>query len=168
MMFRITDDGLVDFQNSELAQLYATPVPDSVGESEPVVLPTRYGQPVGTTTLVLYDDRSSRPEHAEMYAIAVANLATHFGKVQIMPTYADSENAMNDYDAATGVAADPLSELPEDLLDTVRGGEVPVLWIGENADDVVEGVVPDGRTFAAQCGWDPYEPIRVPGDAVQQ
>src|SRR5690625_7601232 len=104
MMFRITDDGLVDFQNSELAQLYATPVPDSVGESEPVVLPTRYGQPVGTTTLVLYDDRSSRPEHAEMYAIAVANLATHFGTVQIMPTRSEERRVGKEDGAGEGPA----------------------------------------------------------------
>lgn len=166
--FAFTDDTLVDHQNSKVAQQYTQIPVQETGEEEPLRFPTRYGQPGGSNALVLYDDRANPPQSAEMYAIVVANLATHFGEVQILTTDDYTRGLMESFDAAIYVGVDHLSKLPQELLDDVRQASVPVLWLGQNADDLVEGAAPGGRDFVAQYGWDPHDPVRVPNEEVQR
>lgn len=166
-LFGMTDDTLVDHQGSDLATRYTSAGPAGQTESEPVAFPTRYGREDGTSTLVLYDDQSADPDSAEMYAIATANLATHFGQVEITTTDDYQAEAMTDYDAAIFVGADHESDLPQTLLDDVRAGEVPVLWLGQNAEALVEGTSATGTDFVTQYGWDPQDPIRVDSDDVR-
>lgn len=165
-IYGITDDELVDYQNSELAVRYTDTSAEAAGAAEPVVLPTRYGREDGASTLVLYDDQSAHPENAEMYAIATANLATHFGQVEIVTIDDYETGLMDDFDAAIYVGTDHESEPPQELLDDVRADTVPVMWLSQNVDDLVEGASSTDADFVSQYGWDPDDPIRVTSDDV--
>lgn len=165
-VFAITDDGLVPYQNSALAQQYAGPTATAGTEADPVVFPTKYGRPGGPTTLVVYDALTTHPEHAELYAIVTANLATHFGEVEIVTTEEYSENLMAEFDAAIYIGAEYRPQLPQELVDDVRRGTVPVLWIDQNADHLIGGVSPTGEDFVTQYGWDPDDLVRVASQDV--
>lgn len=171
LIFGLTDDSLVDYQNSPVARQYTavelTAEAEQAEQAETIEYPTRYGRPGGPSTLVLYDDRSGEPEEAEMYAIAAANLATHFGEAAIVTIDAYTDGLMAAHDAAIFLGTDHQSVLPQELLDDVRVGATPVLWIGENAEHLEEGASPDGGSFAAQYGWEPNNPVRVVNDRVQ-
>lgn len=159
-IFSLTDDNIVPHENSALAQQFTTNT-EQESATEQIDFPTGYGQDEGPTTLILYDDQAQDWETAELYAIATANLATHFGKVDIQKTDDYNSGEMADFDAAIFVGADWKSELPQELLDDVRAEIVPVMWLGENAEQLTGGASPNSGSFVDQYGWDPDSPVGI-------
>lgn len=151
-LFLVTDDSLVPHENSALVRQYAETGLGGDVTAEPVQFSPRYGQSEGTETLVLYDDQASHAEASEMYAIAAANLATHFGMVEINTLDEYQDGDLDSYDAAVYVGTDHTTAVPDSLVNDVREGTTDVLWVGENIADLAG---PDG--FVEQYGWDPTE-----------
>ncbi|MCM3687844.1 DUF2334 domain-containing protein [Kocuria rosea] len=168
-VFGLTDDRIVEHQGSKLAEQYTeqTETVDYGSAEETPDFPTRYGVPGRATTLVLYDAASEYAEDAEMYAIAAANLATHFGEVQIMEMAEYTAGAMDRYDAVIYLGTDEkVTPSPAFLLD-VREGAKPVMWAEQNIDDLAKVAGPEGTDFVSQYGWNPENPVTVDSEPVQ-
>ncbi len=162
----VTDDGIVPHENSELVSQYANTDLSGAAESEPVTFAPTYGKAEGTDTLVLYDDDVQNAEHAEMYAIAAGNLATHFGMVEIKALDEYEAGDLVDYDGAVYVGTDYRTDVPDALVDDVLTGETDILWVGEN----IEALAPAGSvgSFAATYGWDPTVTETVDNAKINQ
>lgn len=154
-LFLITDDGIVPHENSALVQQYATADLQGAAATETRTFAASYGKPDGTETLVLYDAESEHAHHAEMYAIASGNLATHFGSVEIKTLDEYAAGDLANYDGAIYVGNDWRTEVPQALVSDVLRGQTDVLWLGENIEALA---APGNETdFVASYGWDPAE-----------
>lgn len=168
-VFGLTDDSIVKGQNSKYVEQFASPV-DSItaGASGGTPdFPSRWGKPGGTSTLVLYDADGEYPEDAELYAIATANLATHFGEAEVKDVADYTADTMDIFDAVIYVASEQGTTPPKAFLDDVREGMVPVLWADQNIDDLARSNSPDPADFIAQYGWDPTQPLTVNSEQVE-
>lgn len=163
VVFGLTDESLVEGENSPLAQRYTTVTNSDTGAStvKTATFAPRFGRPGGARTLVLYDGTGIAPEDAEMYGIAAGNLATHFGEAEVAAVGDYTADRMQDFDAVVYLGMDSESIPPEAFLTDVREGTVPVLWAGQNIDDLV-GYEPDSITeFVSRYGWNPTAPLEV-------
>lgn len=154
-LFLVTDDGIVPHENSHLVQQYAQGDLKGAKDAESRTFSASYGKPGGTETLVLYDDEASEAENTEMYAIASANLATHFGTVDIKTLDEYTAGDLVNYDGAIYIGTDWQTEVPEAFVNDVLSEDTEVLWVGEN----IEALAPQGTEadFVETYGWNPQE-----------
>ncbi|MBG6184616.1 uncharacterized protein YdaL [Arthrobacter sp. CAN_A214] len=169
VVFGLTDDSLVEGENSLLAQHYTT-VTNSDADASAVKTATfspRFGRPDGARTLVLYDGTGTASVDAELYGIAAANLATHFGEAEVAVVGDYTADTMEDFDAVVYLGKDFEATPPKAFLTDVREGTVPVLWVEQNIDDLV-GYEPDSiAEFVSRYGWNPTAPLEVSNDQVK-
>lgn len=165
-VFGLTDDTLVDGENSRLAQRYTAVSDGSAATAATAGFDSRFGRPGGSSTLVLHDTGGSSADTAELYGIAAGNLATHFGEAEVAAVGDYSAGGMDGFDAVVYLGTDPAAELPREFLDDVRGSTVPVLWAGRNIEDLAGGAPGAAEDFRARYGWDPLRPQPVGSDLV--
>lgn len=168
-VFGLTDDSLVEGENSLLAQQY-TAVTNSDADGSAVKTATfssRFGRPGGARTLVLYDGTGAASEDAELYGIAAGNLATHFGEARVAVVGDYTAGMMRDFDAVVYLGKDSNATPPKAFLTDVLKGTVPVLWVEQNIDDLVGYEQDSIAAFVSRYGWDPTSPLAVSNDQVK-
>ncbi|MEV4438169.1 polysaccharide deacetylase family protein [Streptomyces sp. NPDC049577] len=125
--------------------------------------------PAGTSALVLYDTTGPYGYLGELYAMAVANLAGHFGTVTSKPVSAYTAGLVEQYTATIYIGSTYYGgSLPDavpaafyhDALATGR----PVTWIGDNIWNMANSV--GVTTFEQKYGWDPTNSYYAPGGTV--
>ncbi|WP_312018695.1 polysaccharide deacetylase family protein [Streptomyces sp. I05A-00742] len=125
--------------------------------------------PGGASALVLYDSAGPYGYLGELYAMAVANLAGHFGTVTAKPVSAYTAGMVNQYTATLYVGSTyyggPVPDaVPaafyQDALATTR----PVTWVGDNIWGMANAV--GVSTFKQRYGWDPTASFYESGGTV--
>lgn len=86
----------------------------------------------GAATLVLYDTSGEWGYLGELYAIQVANLASHFGPWRAKPVSDYARGELSAYAAVVYVGSTYDEPLPAAFLEDVLAGRVPVIWLNEN------------------------------------
>ncbi|KSU78711.1 DUF2334 domain-containing protein [Pseudarthrobacter enclensis] len=165
----LIDASPVEGENSPLAQRYTTVTAsgNNVAEGKTATFSSRFGRPGGARTLVLYDGSGTAPEDAELHGIAAGNLATHFGEAEVAVLGDYTADEMEDFDAVIYLGKDSAATPPEAFRVDVLEGTVPVLWVGQNIDDLV-GSKPDSIAgFVSRYGWNPTAPLMVSNDQVK-
>ncbi|CAM5571039.1 DUF2334 domain-containing protein [Streptomyces abikoensis] len=123
----------------------------------------------GTSALVLYDTTGPYGQLGELYAMATANLAGHFGTVTAKPVSAYTAGMTEQYTATVylgstyygGTLPDAVpAAFYQDAMATSR----PVTWIGANIWNMAGAV---GVTqFKQKYGWDPTNSFYETGGSV--
>src|SRR5947207_4113918 len=90
------------------------------------------GLATGAHTLVLYDTTGPYAWLGEVYAIQVANLASHFGPWTAHPVAGYVTGELSSYDAVVYVGSTYDEPLPVAFLDDVLATTVPVVWLYDN------------------------------------
>ncbi|PAZ15458.1 hypothetical protein CLM62_13675 [Streptomyces sp. SA15] len=121
------------------------------------------------TTLVLYDTAGPYGHLGELYAMAAANLAGHFGTVTAKPVSQYTAGMVNSYTAtiyigSTYYCCDVPDAVPaafyQDALTTTK----PVTWVGANIWNMAGAVgVPQ---FTQKYGWDPTTSYYEDGGSI--
>ncbi|WP_223766946.1 DUF2334 domain-containing protein [Streptomyces huiliensis] len=123
----------------------------------------------GTSTLVLYDTAGPYGYLGELYAMAAANLAGHFGTVTAKPVSAYTAGLVNQYTATVymgstyygGTVPDAVpAAFYQDALATTH----PVTWVGDNIWGMANAV--GVETFKQHYGWDPANSFFESGGTV--
>lgn len=120
------------------------------------------GGGVRARALVLYDDDGDYGWLGGLYATGLGVLASHFGTWTAMPVTAYRHGGMGGYDAAVYVGSTHGEPLPVDFVEDVLAGTRPVVWIGDNVDELA------ARTpnFEARYGFRPASFDEGPFHAV--
>lgn len=109
------------------------------------------------TALVLYDTAGQWGYLGELYAMAVANLAGHFGPVTAEPISSYVSGQINQFTATFYIGStyyDQTSDgIPQAFYADVAAGERPVIWMGDNIWNFADSI---GVTaFENKYGWNP-------------
>ncbi|GAA3274285.1 hypothetical protein GCM10020218_019850 [Dactylosporangium vinaceum] len=83
-------------------------------------------------TLVLYDTTGPYGFLGEQYAIATANLSSHFGDWTAQPVVNYQAGELNDYQAVIYMGSTYDEPLPAAFLDDVTATTKPVIWVYDN------------------------------------
>jgi uncharacterized protein YdaL len=83
-------------------------------------------------TLILYDTTGQYGALGELYAIQVANLASHFGKWDARPVAGYTKDDARRYRATIYIGSTFAEPVPNAFLDDVAAARSPVLWLGAN------------------------------------
>lgn len=157
VVFGLTDDSLRQGEGSQWVTTFIDPVrgaadPDTMQQP---TLPTTFGGAGPARTLVLFDGAGPDRAAAELDGLTAAQLATHFGRVQLLPVADYTDGQMGEFDALVYVGTADSEVLPQPFLDDVRDGGTPVLWAGANIDELAgpEGS-PAAAEFISTHGWD--------------
>ncbi|KPI07231.1 Protein of unknown function DUF2334 [Actinobacteria bacterium OK074] len=141
---------------------------------QPAAFHPRAAAAASPSTLVLYDTAGAYGQLGELYAMATANLAGHFGTVTAKPVANYTAGMLSSYSAviyigSTYYGGDLPDAVPaafyQDALSTTK----PVTWLGANIWNMAGSVgVPQ---FEQKYGWDPttsyYEDGGSVGDVSQ-
>jgi uncharacterized protein YdaL len=141
------------------AQLVAVSLPTSVGAA---VLPDltehkwadcAVGAPRAQSierrrTLILHDRGHVGSDAGAAYATLMANLASHFGPVEVARASSYRPGDMLSHDLLVYVGTGYGEKLPNALLRDVNSGDRPVLWLKQNIDQLA----PE-ETFYRTYGW---------------
>jgi uncharacterized protein YdaL len=141
------------------AQVVAVSLPTSIGAA---VLPDltdhkwpecTIGAPAAQSigrrrTLILHDRGNVGSDAGAAYATLMANLASHFGPVEVARATSYRPGDMLPYDLLVYVGTGYGETLPKALLKDVSSGERPVLWLKQNIDQLA----PE-ETFYRTYGW---------------
>jgi uncharacterized protein YdaL len=100
-------------------------------------------------TLVLHDDPGRAPA-AELDALQVAHLTSHFGPWVTAPVAGYQRGDLLRYRAAVYVGSDPAGAPPAAFLDDVLEGGRPALWIRGNL-----GALAARAGLGPRCGFEP-------------
>lgn len=103
----------------------------------------------GTRTLVLYDTTGEYGWLGELYAIATANLASHFGPWTARPVTSYQAGDVGAFDAVVYIGSTYDEPLPAAFLEDVYATTKPVVWIYDNIWSLTSAY-PD---FLARYGW---------------
>ncbi|MBH1936317.1 polysaccharide deacetylase family protein [Streptomyces sp. AV19] len=122
-----------------------------------------------SSALVLYDTTGPYGYLGELYAMAAANLAGHFGTVTARPVSSYTAGMVGQYTATVYIGSTYYGgSVPDavpaafyrDALATVR----PVTWIGDNIWGMAGAVGVDA--FKQRYGWDPTNSYYTPGGSA--
>ncbi|WP_326847102.1 polysaccharide deacetylase family protein [Streptomyces kaniharaensis] len=112
----------------------------------------------GTSTLVLYDTTGPYGYLGELYAMAIANLAGHFGTVTSKPVSAYTAGMVEQYSATIYIGSTYYGGSIPDAVpaafyqDAMTTGK-PINWIGDNVWNMANAV--GIENFKKKYGWDP-------------
>lgn len=126
---------------------------------DPPALPAgavTYGKEDGSaSTLVLYDTPKEGPYQflSEYYAIEMGNLASHNGRVTVMPVSQYVSGLAGSYTGVIYTGSTYDESLPRAFVDDVLTGNVPVLWSGFNIWKLA-ATDTDRAAFTGRYGWD--------------
>src|SRR3954454_16226853 len=85
-----------------------------------------------STTLVLYDTTGEWGWLGELYAMMVANLASHFGSWTALPVASYTVGKLNAYTAVVYIGSTYGEPLPSAFLNDVLATTKPVIWAYDN------------------------------------
>ncbi|RLV09024.1 hypothetical protein CTZ27_05470 [Streptomyces griseocarneus] len=114
--------------------------------------------PSGASALVLYDTTGPYGQLGELYAMAAANLAGHFGTVTTKPVSAYTAGMTEQYTAtfylgSTYYGGSVPDAVPAAFYQDALTTSHPVTWVGDNIWNMANAV---GVTqFEQHYGWDP-------------
>ncbi|MEX2982033.1 DUF2334 domain-containing protein [Streptomyces sp. C36] len=123
----------------------------------------------GTSALVLYDTTGPYGHLGELYAMAIANLAGHFGTVTAKPVSAYTAGMVEQYTSTVYVGSTYYGgSIPDaipaafyqDALKTTK----PVNWVGDNIWGMANAV--GVENFKKKYGWDPTNSYFETGGSV--
>ncbi|MBP2049027.1 uncharacterized protein YdaL [Streptomyces griseochromogenes] len=121
------------------------------------------------SALVLYDTTGPYGQLGELYAMATANLAGHFGTVTAKPVQQYTAGMIDSYSAviyigSTYYGGDVPDAIPAAFYQDAFAGTKPVIWMGANIWGMAGSV---GVTrFTQQYGWDPTTSYYQDGGSV--
>ena len=125
-------------------------------------------QPSGSTTLVLYDTSGQWGFLGELYAMATANLAGHFGTVSTEPVGNYLSGQVNQYTATIYIGSTYYSSgadgIPPAFYQDVATTSQPVIWMNDNIWNFANYVGP--AAFESEYGWDPTNSFFAPNGSV--
>ncbi|MGW1071743.1 DUF2334 domain-containing protein [Streptomyces sp. NPDC002537] len=125
--------------------------------------------PAGTSALVLYDTTGPYGQLGELYAMAVSNLAGHFGTVTAKPVSAYTAGMTEQYTAtfylgSTYYGGSVPDAVPAAFYQDALATAHPVTWLGDNIWNMANAV---GVTqFEQHYGWDPTNSYFAPNGSV--
>lgn len=109
------------------------------------------------TALVLYDTAGQWGYLGELYAMAVANLAGHFGPVSTEPISAYTTGQVNQFTATFYIGSSYYEQgsdgIPVSFYKDVAASTHPLVWIGYNIWNFADYI--GTATFDQKYGWDP-------------
>lgn len=121
------------------------------------------------TTLVLYDTAGPYGQLGELYAMATANLAGHFGTVTAKPVQQYTAGMLDQYTAvvyigSTYYGGDIPDAIPAAFYQDAMATTKPVTWLGANIWGMANavGVGP----FTQKYGWDPTTSYYEDGGSI--
>jgi uncharacterized protein YdaL len=112
-----------------------------------IAAPTAPGIAYGA--LVVYDDSGDNAALAAVDATLAANLCSHFGPPNVEKVSAYRAGDANHYRALIYVGAEEGQSLNSAFLRDVLAGSRPVLWLGDNLDQLIDA----SGAFYGQFGW---------------
>ncbi|MEU7055669.1 polysaccharide deacetylase family protein [Streptomyces sp. NPDC046197] len=121
------------------------------------------------TTLVLYDTAGPYGQLGELYAMATANLAGHFGTVTAKPVQQYTAGMIDSYSAviyigSTYYGGSTPDAVPAAFYQDAAASTKPVIWMGANVWNMAGAV---GVTqFTQKYGWDPTTSYYEDGGSV--
>lgn len=170
VVFGLTDDTIREGEESVWVQEFVTEAmePGAVdGPRQATRFPARFGGPGPAETLVLYDGGGCQAARAEIHGIAAANLATHFGQVEVRSVEEYTPGAMDRFDGVVYIGTSPCNDLPRAFTTDVREGGTPVLWAGHNVEELAgEAHSEEARAFVSEHGWNPLRSRQHDGKNV--
>jgi uncharacterized protein YdaL len=126
----------------------------------------------GASALVLYDNTGQWGYLGELYAMAIANLAGHFGSVASEPISAYTAGQVNQFTSTIYVGSTyygSLDSIPTAFYTDVASSTHPVIWMGDNIWYFADAIGP--AAFEGEYGWDPtnsyFSPNGSVGDVTQ-
>ncbi|GAA0408624.1 polysaccharide deacetylase family protein [Streptomyces luteireticuli] len=122
-----------------------------------------------STALVLYDTTGPYGYLGELYAMAVANLAGHFGTVTAKPVSSYTAGMVDQYTStvyigSTYYGGSVPDAVPAAFYQDALATAHPVTWIGDNIWGMANAVGVDA--FKQHYGWDPANSYFAPGGSV--
>lgn len=123
----------------------------------------------GASALVLYDTTGPYGQLGELYAMAVSNLAGHFGTVTAKPVSSYTAGMTEQYTAtfyigSTYYGGSVPDAVPAAFYKDALATSHPVTWIGDNIWNMANSV---GITsFEQHYGWDPTNSYFAPNGTV--
>jgi uncharacterized protein YdaL len=102
-----------------------------------------------STTLVLYDTTGEWGWLGELYAMMVANLASHFGSWTALPVASYTAGKLNAYTAVVYIGSTYGEPLPSAFLNDVLATTKPVIWAYDN----IWQLVSYSPSFSTTYGW---------------
>lgn len=129
------------------------------------IFDSTYGRDGGTHTLVLYDGASG---DSEVLGMLAGNLATHFGKVSVLPVGDYKAGDIDNYDALIYQGYDYNQDIPAALKDDIRKGHKKVLWANSNLEKIagIDGS-PESNEFIQNYGINPHEFTENSADKIK-
>lgn len=133
-------------------------------------LPAALAAPDATpTTLVLYDTAGAYGHLGELYAMAAANLAGHFGDVTAKPVTQYTAGQAATYTAviyigSTYYCCSTPDAIPAAFYQDVSTTTTPVLWMGANIWNMANSL--GVAQFTQKYGWDPTTSYYEDGGSV--
>lgn len=123
------------------------------------------------TALVLYDTTGPYGFLGELYAMATANLAGHFGPVKTEPVSAYTAGTVERYTAtiyigSTYYGGDTPDAVPDAFYADVATTTRPVVWVNDNIWNLANKI--GVQAFEARYGWDPTTSYFAPAGTVTQ
>lgn len=163
LLFGAVDDTLVPGESSPLVNEFVRTV-DAEGPDTNAVTgrpPAEvFGNPQGTaSSLVLFEDGSA---YSEVEAIAAANLASHFGRVQVKPVSQYAPGSIGQYTGVVYVGEGLSNHLSPQFVNDIETTDTKVMWVGAG----VESLYGDG-IFVEIFGWEPAGEGKAPRDDVR-
>ena len=121
------------------------------------------------TTLVLYDTAGPYGQLGELYAMAAANLAGHFGTVTAKPVQQYTAGMVDSYTAvvyigSTYYCCDTPDAVPAAFYQDASTTTKPVIWMGANIWNMANSV--GVAQFTQKYGWDPTTSYYEDGGSI--
>ncbi|MFJ3301705.1 DUF2334 domain-containing protein [Streptomyces sp. NPDC086549] len=121
------------------------------------------------TTLVLYDTAGPYGQLGELYAMATANLAGHFGTVTSKPVQQYTAGMINSYSAvvyigSTYYGGSVPDAVPAAFYADAAASAKPVIWMGANIWNMAGAV--GVNQFTQKYGWDPTTSYYEDGGSI--
>lgn len=121
------------------------------------------------TTLVLYDTAGPYGQLGELYAMAAANLAGHFGTVTAKPVQQYTAGMVESYSAvvyigSTYYCCDTPDAIPAAFYQDASTTTKPVIWMGANIWNMANSV--GVAQFTQKYGWDPTTSYYEDGGSI--
>jgi uncharacterized protein YdaL len=129
----------------------------------------RTAQSLGSSSaLVLFDVAGPYGFLGELYAMAIANLAGHFGSVATEPISSYTAGQINNYTATIYVGSTyydlTTDQVPQAFYSDVWTSTKPVVWINDNIWNF--GFTEGPYNFSLKYGWDPTNSYFAPNGSV--
>ncbi|MDP9016975.1 MAG: DUF2334 domain-containing protein [Candidatus Eremiobacteraeota bacterium] len=119
-------------------------------------------------TLVLYDNAGQWGFLGELYALATANLAGHFGTVSSEPVQAYVAGQLSGFTSTIYIGSSYYDasndQIPAAFYKDVAASTRPVLWMGDNIWNFANAIGP--VNFEKSYGWDPTNSYYAPNGSV--